>query len=284
MANEFEFKLPNGVTVRTGNIAPEVKPLGNFQEYPKADLMSDDDIRAILSNPKRKRSRYYYNEKWILNQGQRSSCNAYACGGALMRLRHRKGLKFARFAPEFLYMHINDAQDRGSMLDDGMVAGTNLGMCLEGTVPYQSYRKSDLSMEQLRFATQQAKHFRYLEAYELPTGTIEELWRAAISAVLRREQLVLALHVGTRYMNSPTGNWAQAGFDRGKGNHAVGADDAIASKDWRSIMDIRIDQYGSWGTSHGQKGRVLIGPHHLQEPSNYHVMYAIRSVITNKEV
>jgi len=77
MANKFEFKLPNGTTVRTGNIAPRVKLTSSFEEYPESSLMTDDEIRQILSNPKRKRSRKIYTEDWILNQGRRSSCNAY---------------------------------------------------------------------------------------------------------------------------------------------------------------------------------------------------------------
>ena len=283
MSNKFEFKLPNGVSVRTGNIAPSVKLTSSFKEYPESSLMTDDEIRQVLSNPNRKRSRKIYTQDWILNQGRRSSCNAYACAGAMMRLRNRKGLKRKEFAPEFLYMQINDGQDQGSHLEKGLRAGTEIGMPLKGTVPFESYSLDQLNMETKRFAGQEASNYRYLEAYALPCNNLETLWRAAITATLRREQLVLAVHVGSNYMQSPTGTWAEAGFDDGPGNHAVGADDAIAADNWNNIMDIRIDQYGSWTPSHGEKGRVLINPRHLDEPSNYHTHYAIRSIISEKE-
>jgi len=183
-------------------------------------------------------------------------------------------------------MQINQGEDQGSHLEAGLEAGTDIGMCLKGTVPYESFDLRKLqqeSMETVRYATQEAKHYRYVEAYALPCNNLQTLWRAAITAVLRREQLVVAVHVDSNYMQSSTGTWAEAGFDSGPGNHAVGADDAIAADGWNDIMDIRIDQYGSWTPSHGERGRVLLNPRHLDQPSNYHTHYAIRSITTEKE-
>lgn len=280
----FKFEY-NGKTFYTGNIKPKVKPLGTFRDYPQADLFTDEQIRAVLEDPGRKLSRGMYGPDWLLNQGGRSSCNLYACAGALMRARDRKGLDGkVKFAPEFGYAGINRGKDQGSMLDDGMKWMTEKGIPLLGTVPYESYTYQQMfggNMEAHRRASQEAMQHRYFEAYCLPTNDLPTLWRAMITAVLRNEQIVIAVHVGQQYMYTRATTWATAGFDRGPGNHAVACDDAIAPKNWRNIYDIKIDQYGSWGTDHGEKGRVLLTPHHVQEPSRYHCFYAIRSATTN---
>ena len=47
MSDQFEFQLPDGSLVRTGNIAPDTLPL-SFSEYPEADLLPLDQIIEIL--------------------------------------------------------------------------------------------------------------------------------------------------------------------------------------------------------------------------------------------
>ena len=44
------------------------------------------------------------------------------------------------FGPEFLYALINGGKDRGSMLDDGMVAVTEHGICPRQMIPYEAYQ------------------------------------------------------------------------------------------------------------------------------------------------
>ena len=54
-----------------------------------------------------------------------------------------------------------------------------------------------------------------------------------------------------------------AGVDRGPGNHAVGADDAVVNGTPRDVFSIHIDMFNSWGLSFGDKGRCLLSPEHL---------------------
>ena len=105
-----------------------------------------------------------------------------------------------------------------------------------------------------------------------------------VTAVCRNEPIVFALHVGNKYMYTENKPYSVAGFDRGAGNHAVAADDAIMPKGgFSNITDVAIDQFGSWGTSHGDQGRVLIQPRHIEEPSKYHCFYAVRSAVTGPD-
>ena len=117
MSDQFEFQLPDGSLVRTGNVTPDTLPL-SFSEYPEADLLPLDQIIEILGDPNRRPARKIFKDDWILNQGRRSSCNAYAVAGALARIRHRMGMERVDFGPEFLYALINGGKDGGSMLDE----------------------------------------------------------------------------------------------------------------------------------------------------------------------
>ena len=267
MSEEFEFSLGNKV-LRTGLQTPETRPLTSFAQYPEKDLYDVDDCVRILTDPNRKRKRDWF--QWILNQGGRSSCNAYAAVGAMRKARVANGHPDVEFAPEFVYAHINGGRDQGSMLDDGMNFISEHGCCTRGMVPYESYRDTG-GIEAKRIA----KGYRAL-CYALPQDSIENLWRAAITAVCRNQPIVLAVHVGNSFMNS--GEFA--GVNRGGGNHAIHADDAVITTDSpRSFMDFRLDHAGSWGKSWGDKGRSYLSPDHLREPMQYHAMYAVYGVI-----
>lgn len=262
----FEFRLPDGSVVHTGNRRPP-RLTTSFARYPDEDLLTLDQIQQILGEPERIRARDQFGSGWILDQGRRSSCNAYAVAGSLARIRHRMGLSRVNFGPEFLYALINDGKDRGSMLDDGMLAVTKHGVCPREMIPWEAYRIEDVSLEARRVAM----NYRALECYQFPTGSLEEFWHAVVSAVCRNELVVLAVHVGNRFLQSGEA----AGLDRGPGNHAVAADDAKI--EGNSLFDIRLDMFNSWGTSFGRQGRSWISAEHLRDPMRYHAMYAIRS-------
>ena len=268
MSNEFKFRLPDGTEVRTGNQVPETLPL-SFSEYPDSDLLPLDQIAEIIRDPRRKTARDVFRDDWILNQGRRSSCNPYAVAGALSRIRHRMGMEPVQFGPEFLYALINRGRDQGSLLDEGMVAVTEHGICPREMIPYEAYRQQDVSMEARRVA----KAYRAFECYRLPTSSLKKLWHSMVSAVCRNETIVLAVHVGNRFMATKE----VAGVDRGPGNHAVGADDAIIQGNPTDVMSIQLDMFNSWGMSFGDRGRCLLTPRHVEEPMKYHAIYAVRS-------
>ena len=193
MANEFEFELANGQKVFTGMRQPETRPL-MFAES-KSDPYSISEALEIVSNQGRKPARERYN--WILNQGRRSSCNAYAAIAAMMRARIRSGHDHVDLAPEYLYALINGGQDRGSLLSDGMRELCNSGAPPRDMVPYESYKMSDMSIEAKRIA----KNYRALECEQMLTGSAESHWAMMVSEVLRGHSLVTAVHVGNRFMS-----------------------------------------------------------------------------------
>ena len=113
-------------------------------------------------------------------------------------------------------MHINQGKDQGSMLDDGMVEITDIGCCRRKFVPYEAFKKSEMNMESMRAATQDADDHRAVECYKLP-GRPEDLWMAAVSCIVGGGQTGHAVHVDKNYMASGK----KAGVDKGPGNHAV---------------------------------------------------------------
>ena len=271
--NEFEFALPNGSLVRTGNIKPETRPVSVFRNYPEEDLYTFEQCMKILTNPKRKRAREIDFCKRITNQGQRSSCNAYAAGRALEKARGFTGQEPIELGYEHIYAGINGGRDQGSHLEAGMRWITEHGCCTRDMIPYQAYLKRDVSIEASRIG----RNFRAFECYALPKSP-SLFWRALITALCRREPVVVAVHVGRNYMRSDK----VAGFDSGPGNHAVHADDvAFKTTSPRTFDDLIIDVAGSWDRSWGYQGRGYHQLQHFVQPLQYHVMYAIRSAVQN---
>jgi hypothetical protein len=277
---------PNGLKVHCGTM-PELEGDDRpklFADYPSGDLLTNDEIKQVLSNPDRSPRRKWFGPQHLLNQGGLGSCNYYACAGAMLRLRAAKGITAEALAPEWGYMNDpNGRYDRGSLLDDGMQWMAERGLPKRSLVPYEQYKINKMSMEQQRRAAQSASGFRYHEAYALPRTDIRTLWRSMVSAVLRNEPIVIAVHVGDKYMYTPNQKWAEAGLDRGMGNHAVCCDDAIAPKGWTDVLDLRIDQFGSWGRNHGEEGRVLLQYKHVEQTMKHHPFYAVRSCVTDPD-
>lgn len=275
MANEFEFKLPNGDSVRTGNIKPETRPITGFAQYPKEDLYDFDEVMRILTNADRQRSQQIGFCRKVTNQGQRSSCNAYAAGRALEKARGFTGQDAVELGHEFIYAYINGGKDQGSHLNAGMRHITTDGCCPRNMIPYQAYKMGDVGIEAKRVA----KNFRAFECYELPKDPTT-FWQAAITALCRREPIVVAVHVGRQYMSSGK----VAGFDRGPGNHAVHADDVAFTQtkptSWEHLL---VDVANSWGNGWGLGGRSYHQLKHFIEPLKWHAMYAIRSAVTNPD-
>ncbi len=91
------------------------------------------------------------------NKDVANSCASYATvtGGEVKRLFDHK--EDVEFGAEFLYSFCNNGRDDGSMLDANMKKFLEVGCCLRDSIPFQSISLNDLSMEQRRFALQQAK-------------------------------------------------------------------------------------------------------------------------------
>ena len=279
--NEFEFK--NGSdTVYTGMQIPDTLSL-SFTPYPETHTRSLDSILEILDDPKRRTSRERWGPDKLINQGKRSSCNAYMAAAMWMRQRYLETGEWVRVSPEFLYMHINGGRDQGSMLDDGMVFMTDTGLCLrdkdgERLVPDGAYQKNSLSMEQMRFATQDAGNQRAGECYRMPNASAEQCWQALLSCLAGRGQVGLAVHVGNNYMRSGK----VAGYDRGPGNHAIAGDDIVKlTNNVRGFEDLAIDSPQSWGTNFADGGKTLITMQHIASTCKVHTLYGLRSTLNN---
>jgi hypothetical protein len=125
--NQFEFEL-NGDKVYTGNLVPETLPL-SFQQFPDSLLRPLDEIAEIINNPKRPKARDRWGSDKLINQGRRSSCNAYMAAAMWMRANWLATGKWVPVSPEYLYMNINGGRDAGSHLNAGMVWMTDNGTC-----------------------------------------------------------------------------------------------------------------------------------------------------------
>lgn len=282
-ANEFEFRYGDTV-VYTGMQTPETYPL-SFKPFPETQVRSFEECMSILQHPNRTPARKRWGQDKLINQGHRSSCNAYMAAAMWMRANFYATSEWVDVSPEFVYMHINGGQDNGSMLDDGMVFGADVGFCRkkingEQLIPYESYRKSDISMEAMRYATQDAKNQRSGECYQMPNSSASKCWAALISCLVGRGVVGLAVHVGDQYMRSGK----IAGFDRGNGNHAICGDDVIPlTNNPRGFEDLAISSPQSWGTGFADGGWTQITIKHIEQPCKVHALYGIRSVLTNED-
>lgn len=72
--NKFEFKLPDGTAVRTGNIVPDSMPL-SFEPFPDKHLRPLAEIVELINNPNRISARTKFGERVDeMNQGRLGSC------------------------------------------------------------------------------------------------------------------------------------------------------------------------------------------------------------------
>lgn len=277
--NQFEFEL-NGEKVYTGNILPETYPVA-FTPFPDTLLRPLDEIAELIKNPERKAARERWGTDKLINQGRRSSCNAYMIAAMMMRAIWYATGKWVELSPEFVYMHINGGRDNGSGLAEGMRFVGDTGICKkiidgEQLIPYQAFRKSEISMEHLRVATQDAANQRIGEAYQFPNNSVEKCWHAILSCIAGRGVVGLAVHVGNSYMRSGV----VAGVDGGPGNHAVAGDDIICLTDKpKSIEDFRVNSPQSWGTKFADNGFTQLTYKHVERTMQHHGLFGIRSVL-----
>ncbi len=282
MANEFEFHLPDGTAVYTGNKVPEKLPL-SFQQYPSTEVYSIEEIVEILKNPKRKPDRQLF--KKIYDQGRRSSCNAYMIKAMIERLIFRQTGKRVSISAEWIYARINGGRDQGSHLDDGMVETTDHGGprdIVDGdrVIPYQMYKLTDLNMEQKRWAKQDAANYRFHECYQVSKG-VERAWHQMVSGVAGGGVAGLAVHVGRNYMNSQK----FAGVDRGPGNHAVPGTDVIMLTDKpRSVADFALLSPQSWGPRFADRGWTLLTIKSIERTLRYHGHYIARTYAMSEQI
>jgi len=248
----------------TGLLTPEKRP-ETFAAYRASQqVLSKDQIRAIVTNPDRTPRRLWFPaEKWIRNQGRRGSCNGYAGAWALARARVIAGLDFVPLSGEYLYSLINDGRDAGSMLDRGMMAIQEKGVARESMVRHESYLFRDMSAA----ARADAANFKGWECYRVDDES--ELASGLALGFVG----VVAVHASGSYRSLDSRG--VRGSSQGRGNHAVGVQDVRISPSG----EFEFDEVGSWGRQNGQDGYAwLTWQRHFRSTVESHAFYLIRAV------
>lgn len=194
------------------------------------------------------------------------NCNAAAAVGALRRARFLRGIdnnNSIQLAWEFLYAQINRGKDNGSLLDEGMVALRDIGVCpldlQKHPINKHIYKKYYTPEDYRDAALFQARS-------PFPLDTEEELATLVLSGI---GAAVVAVDVNNSFMSLDRDGICGGG--NGPGNHAVGVDDV-------DIIDgeLAFDMFNSWDLSYGQDGRAyLTWKKHFYKTVKYHRYYAV---------
>lgn len=258
--------LPNGIQVGTGCLVPEKRPT-RFRAFADiAQVLSEQEIREIITDPNRKMGRKRFGKEFIGFQGKRRACNGFAGAKALERRRVICGMDWVKLSGEGLYSQINGGQDQGSMLDDGMNCILENGVPPEDMVKHEEYIKERIDPQ----AFIEAKRFKGLAAYRVDTK--EELDTGLALGFTG----VVAVHVTNDFMKLDNNGiiYPSPSNNRAVGNHAVCVDD-IQVVDNEFVYDMP----NSWGVDYGDDGRgFLTWKRHLYLTVQYHAFYLIRSV------
>lgn len=269
MADIEEIKDQSGELRRLGSL---VLPMGFVSALPPFEgspetppLWTDAEILRALKDPNRPRKRDLFPaEKFITNQRSHGSCNGFAAAGAYTRARYMMGYKSSwRASGAWIYSLINGGRDQGSMLDDGMRVGRDVGFCSDSIVSWDQIYPNQQDVAAAKLDA--AKH-KSLKAYR---ATTLQGWRTGLATGLYLG--VAAVMAGNNYMRFRNGI---AGVDHGPGNHAV----CVTDLTLRNGTEL-FDQDGSWGVGGwGDNGRGYLVADHFRETFKNHAFYLIPAV------
>lgn len=267
-----------GEEISLGLKVPERIPL-SFAEYPPANTLDLSGLKKIYSNPGRKHGLDLYTRR--KQQGKMSSCCPYAATTSQEAKRTFDHKEDVEFGPEYLYSMINGGVDDGAMLDDAMRYLVEKGCCLRESVPYQVFNLNKLTMEQKRFAAQQAFDNRSLDWYKMPHASLDQCWAATISAIALRDPVLMAVHCGDGFFSCGPDGVCRP--DRGVGNHAVCGVELHGVLTAKSLRDIKIWTVNSHGARFGKNGCYLHTYDHMAQPYQHHQHCACRSMRTSPD-
>lgn len=245
-----------------------VKPMKlSFQPFAATGLavLSIDEIRK--ASEAKQRARNVFGTDWIKDQKNVSSCNGEAGTSAFERARHKRGLPRIPLSGASLYSLINDGQDEGSMLEDGMNALMKVGVLTAEEAPWNAIYKD------ARGQLPNRARFKALECYSVDSEA--ELATGLVSGF----DGVVAVHVTNAfYRLSGTG---VAGGSSGPGNHAVCVDDVLYDT---QLGGLKFDMANSWNVTYGEGGRAyLTWRNNLQSCLRYHRFYLIRGAVDDPQ-
>jgi len=261
-----------------GLLIPEKIPT-TFAEYPSAAVHDLDALKRIYANPKRKHALELYTRR--KQQGRKGSCCPYATLNACEAKRVFDFKDDVEFGPEWLYCLINGGRDAGAMLDDAMQEIVRGGCCRRESVPYEIHTTAGMTMEQKRFAAQEALEYRALDWYKMPHANLDACWAATLTAIAERDPVLMAVHCGNGFFGCDSqGNCR---VDRGPGNHAVCGVELHGVETAKSLRDIKIWTINSHGKRYGKDGCYLHTYDHMAEPVQYHQHCGCRAMRTSPE-
>jgi hypothetical protein len=270
--------MVGGEEFRTGLLIPDKIPT-TFAEYPAAAVHDLAALKKIYSNPKRKHALDLYKRR--KQQGRKGSCAPYATLNCCEAKRVFDYKDDVEYGPEWLYTKVNGGRDAGALLDDCMQEIVKNGCCLRDSVPYEIHTTRGMTMEQLRFAAQQAKEYRALDWYKMPHRSLDACWAATLTAIAERDPVLMAVHCGNGFFSADSqGN---ARVDRGSGNHAICGVELHGVETAKSLRDIKIWAINSHGARYAKNGCYLHTYDHMAGPVQYHQHCGCRAMRTSPD-
>lgn len=261
-----QLRLPDGTPVGTGLQIPVSASTAFIAYETIGPMLSMTDIIDLAKRGSRTRGRTRFPKQYISNQRSTNACQGHASAAAVTRARVRRGLDYVKLSGAYAYSLVNGGRDRGSMLEDGMVA-CEQGYATEETVPWD---KIYPSLYNATKAKAEAARFKAREVYAVRTEI------GLFSALASGFDCVVAVHADNGFMSLDPRGVAKGGA--GPGNHAVCCDDL-----WYD-GELIADMPNSWDVSYGDEGRAgLTWNRHLKNTTPYHVFYAIRGAIDDPE-
>jgi hypothetical protein len=252
----------DGVQYGTGLQLPSVRT-STFKAYSDAGpMLSPEQIKDIISDPKRKAGRKRFGVDWIGNQGNMGACNGFAGAYALARARVLRGLPRVMLSGFGLYAQISGGRDNGSGLEEGMSAICENGVPPEALVQKPTYLWSQIP----QVAKDTMRHYKAWECYRAETEI--ELASGLASGFVG----VVAVHANNVWSTLDS-NGIAGTSNTGVGNHAVGVDDVTIIGN-----EFAFDMFNSWAPRWGNEGRCfLTWKKHFVTTIKYHFFYLIRS-------
>jgi Papain family cysteine protease len=179
--------------------------------------------------------------KWnvsIWNQGEHGSCVGHGSGAGFTYAWLLSGQPLQQFSPTSVYAHVNNNQDNGAQVSDGLMCLKQYGISLMPLFP-----ESDIYMSQMSTDAQQtALRFRAVDAYKINN------WNELGSAIMHGMTVVSGLAVGNNF-SQLSSQYIVPLPDYVVGGHCM------ANIGLHNINGIwYIETQNSWGTTWGDSG------------------------------
>jgi hypothetical protein len=252
----------SGILRRPGSL---IMPQGTVSSFPPTasdpdfPMWDDATIKRVISDPNRRDMvKLFPFAQYGTNQHSTSACNGFAGASAVTRVRKLRGIDDGFVGSgSFVYSSINRGQDNGSVLEDGMKAIQEHGVCDQKLNPYDRIFAKQVTPD----ARADALKHKGLSAYR---ATSREAWNSGLAAGFVG---VAAVMCGPRFDKITN---LTAGVQQGPGNHAM----CVESVEWRN-GEYQYLSVQSWGNGYGSNGRVYLTWNHFRETFGSHTFYLL---------